>query len=171
MSVILYLIRHGIAADPAPGMSDADRALTPDGVRKTTQVAVGLQKLDVTPDLILSSPLRRAEQTAHLIADVLAPSVGVQLYPPLAGGAAVEEIVKGLRAAHRARQIVMVGHQPDLGELASYLLTGSADLAPLPFRKAGVAAITVASIPPRTAGVLEWFLTPAQLRAISTSRN
>jgi phosphohistidine phosphatase len=170
MSVVLYLMRHGIAADPAPGMSDADRALTPDGVRKTRRVAAGLQKLDVTPDLILSSPLRRAEETARLVAEVLTPNQAVELYPPLAGGVAPEEIVKGLRPHRGLRELLLVGHQPDLGDLASYLMTGAASLAPLPFRKAGVAAITVGSLPPRSGGALEWFLTPGQLRAIASGR-
>jgi phosphohistidine phosphatase len=170
MSVVIYLMRHGIAADPAPGVSDADRALTPDGMRKTTRVAVGLQKLEVAPDLILSSPLRRAEETARLVAEVLTQGTRIELYPALAGGVAAEEIAKGLRPHRGLRELLLVGHQPDLGDLASYLMTGAASLAPLPFRKAGVAAISVGSLPPRAAGVLEWFLTPGQLRAIASSR-
>jgi phosphohistidine phosphatase len=171
MSLTVYLMRHGIAADAAPGTNDADRALTADGIRKTTRAAVGLQKLGVAPDLILSSPLRRAEETARLVADVIAPSAGVELYPPLAGGAAIEDVIRSLRPPRRAREIMLVGHQPDLGELASYLLTGSTTLAQLPFRKAGVAAIALSALPPRSPGTLEWFLTPAQLRAIASSRN
>lgn len=171
MSVIVYLMRHGIAADATAEMSDADRALTADGVRKTERVAIGLQKIEVKPDLILSSPLRRAEETARLVADVLTPSSAVELYPPLAGGFSAEDVVKGLRAHRRASQILLVGHQPDLGQLASYLLTGSETLVPLPLKKAGVAAISVGSVPPRLAGSLEWLLTPGQLRAIASSRN
>jgi phosphohistidine phosphatase len=171
MAVLVYLMRHGIAADPSAGMSDADRALTAEGVRKTTRVAVGLQNLGAKPDLILSSPLRRAEETARLVADVLAPRASVELYPPLAGGFAIEDIVKGLRPHRNASELLLVGHQPDLGYLASYLLTGAASLAPLPFRKAGVAAISLGSLPSRSAGQLEWFLTPSQLRAIASSRN
>lgn len=171
MSTIIYLVRHGIAADPTAGMSDADRALTEEGVRKTERVAIGLQKMEVNPDVILSSPLRRAEETARLIADALVPASGVELYPALAGGFAAEEIVKGLRTHRRATQIMLVGHQPDLGSLASYLLTGTESLVPLPFKKAGVAAISVGSLPPRSAGLLEWYLNPAQLRAIASSRN
>lgn len=171
MSVLLYLMRHGIAADPTPGMSDADRALTAEGVRKTTRVAIGLRTLGAKPDLILSSPLRRAEETARLVADVLAPGAAVELYPPLAGGLSPQDVVKGLRPHRRARELLLVGHQPDLGDLASYLLTGAATLAPLPFKKAGVAAIALGSVPPRSPGILEWFLTPSQLRAIAASRN
>jgi phosphohistidine phosphatase len=170
MSVVLYLMRHGIAADPSPGMSDADRALTPDGVRKTTRVAAGLRQLEVKPDLILSSPLRRAEETARLVAETLTPTPSIELYPALAGGFAAEAIVKQLRPYRGVSALLLVGHQPDLGDLASYLMTGAASLAPLPFRKAGVAAITVGGLPPRSAGLLEWFLTPGQLRAIAASR-
>ncbi|MGH7788659.1 MAG: phosphohistidine phosphatase SixA [Candidatus Binatia bacterium] len=171
MSATLYLMRHGIAAEPSPTMQDADRALTAEGVRKTTQVAIGLRAIGVAPDLILSSPLRRAEETARLAAGVLAPTVGVEIFPPLAAGATpAAEIVKALRIARGARHVMLVGHQPDLGELASLLLTGSASLAPLPFRKASVAAIDVGSLPPRAAGLLEWFLTPSQLRAIGSGR-
>ncbi len=170
MSIIVYLMRHGIAADATAGMSDADRALTAEGVRKTTRVAVGLQKLGAKPDLILSSPLRRAEETARLVADMVAPNAAVELYPPLAGGFAVDDIVKGLRPHRRATELLLVGHQPDLGHLASYLLTGAPNLVPLPFKKAGIAAISLGSIPPRSTGSLEWFLNPGQLRAIASSR-
>ena len=113
----LYLMRHGIAAEPSKTTSDADRALTADGVRKTTRVAVGLQRMGLEPDLILSSPLRRAEETARLVAETLAPSVSVELYPPLAGGATPEAVLKGLRASRGARQVILVGHQPDLGDV------------------------------------------------------
>jgi phosphohistidine phosphatase len=169
MSVVLYLMRHGVAEDAGPGKSDADRALTADGIHKTKRVALGLKKLDIKPDLIASSPLRRAEETARLVAEIAAPAVPLELHAFLAGGTP-EEVVKGLRLHRDCSQILLVGHQPDLGELASHLLTGSANLAPLPFKKAGVAAITVGALPPRSAGVLEWFLTPAQLRSIGSSR-
>jgi phosphohistidine phosphatase len=170
MSVVVYIMRHGIAAEPAPEMSDADRALTAEGVRKTERVAVGLQRIGVKPDVILSSPLRRAEETARLVTDVLRPNASIELFPPLAGGFAVEDVVKGLRPHRQARELLLVGHQPDLGHLASYLLTGSANLAPLPFKKAGVAAIELSALPPRSAGLLQWFLTPGQLRDIASSR-
>ena len=170
MSSVIYLMRHGIAAEPSPGMSDADRALTAEGVQKTRRVALGLRTVGVKPDCILSSPLRRAEETARLVRDVLAPRLAIEFCPPLAGGFSAEDIVKSLRPPRGVAELLLVGHQPDLGELASYLLTGSATLAPLPFKKAAVAAIALAAIPPRAAGTLEWFLTPNQLRAVGAGR-
>jgi phosphohistidine phosphatase len=168
MTCTLYLMRHGIASEPMRGTSDADRALTEEGVRKTTRVASGLKALGVELDAVLSSPFRRAEETARLVADVLSPTLPVELYPPLAAASApAQDVLKGLKLSRRVSRLLLVGHQPDLGELASYLMTGSASLAPLPFRKAAVAAFTVGALPPRRAGVLEWFLTPGQLRAIA----
>lgn len=168
--MMLYLMRHGIAAEPSRGVADADRALTDEGVEKTTRVAEGLRTLELRPDAILSSPLRRARETARVAGEILAPACAIALRPALAGGAAPEEIVAGLRPPRGARHVLVVGHQPDLGELASYLLTGSARLSPLPFKKAAVAAIEVGALPARHHGVLHWFLTPGQLRAIADSR-
>jgi phosphohistidine phosphatase len=167
VTVLIYLMRHGIAAEPSRGVADADRALTAEGVRKTQRVAEGLRALDVRPDAILSSPLRRADETARIACQVLTPEASILLTPVLAGGVPPADIIRGLGAPRAARQVLLVGHQPDLGDLASFLITGSADLAPLPFKKAAVAAIEVGSLPPRSTGLLHWFLTPGQLRAIA----
>lgn len=166
MAHILYLLRHGIAEDPRPGMADEERALTPEGVSRTRRAVQGLAGLGVRPDVVLSSPLRRAAETADIAVDVLGVAA-VTPYPPLAAGGEPVAILDGLRPWRRAAQILLVGHQPDLGDLASYLLTGSAGRAHLPFKKAGAAAISVAELPPRAPGVLEWFLPPAALRAIA----
>ena len=166
MACTLYLIRHGIAAPASARTSDADRALTAEGTRKTVRVAQGLHALNVKPEVILSSPLRRAQETAEILASILAPDVAVEIDASLAFGHEPQQVLQGLRSHRGAQHLMLVGHQPDMGELASYLLSGSALLAPLPFKKAATAAITVASIPPRSAGILEWFLTPSQLRLI-----
>lgn len=167
MSCTLYLVRHGIAAPARPNTIDADRPLTDEGTRKTMRVAHGLRALDVTPDVILSSPLRRAQETAEILGSVLAPELPIETYAPLAFGHEPRDVVGGLRVHRSAQRVMLVGHQPDMGELASFLLSGSSDLVHLPFKKAATAAITVPSLPPRSAGALEWFLTPGQLRLIA----
>jgi len=148
-------------------MGDADRALTAEGKRKMLRIAAGLKRLGVVPDVVLSSPLRRAEETAAVVAGVLAPELPVEPYPLLAPGHAAVEVLKGLRSYRTARALVLVGHQPDLGLLASQLLTGSGRLAPLPFKKGAVAAVRVEALPPRAAAELLWFMTPKQLRAVA----
>ncbi len=163
MSHILYLVRHGIAEVHSAG-GDAERQLTAEGERRLRQAARGLKRLGIAPDVVLSSPLRRAEETARILAKMLAPTVAVDIFPSLAPGHPPEDVLQALRPYRRAQQVLMVGHQPDLGELASHLLTGSTTLALLPFRKGGVAAIAVSAIPPRETGTLQWFVTPKQLR-------
>ena len=166
MSCTIYLVRHAIAGVAPAGMSDADRCLTRDGERKMRRAAIGLKRLGVRPDVLLSSPLRRAEETAAVVASVLAPDLPVEIYPSLAPGHDAVDVLKGLHAYRAARALILVGHQPDLGQLASHLLTGSTTLAQLPFKKGGVAAVQVASLPPRGTGSLLWFMTPKQLRTI-----
>jgi phosphohistidine phosphatase len=171
MTCTLYLVRHGIAALPAGDTPDSERALTAAGTRKMMRVAVGLKRLGVVPDVVLSSPLRRAQETAALLASTLAPDLTVAAYELLAPGTAPADVLRGLRPYRAAGHLMLVGHQPDLGDLASHLLTGSASLAPLPLKKGAVAAIEVASLPPRATGVLQWFLAPKQLRMIGQVRS
>jgi phosphohistidine phosphatase len=170
MTCVIYLVRHGIAGPAPRGMSDSDRALTPDGKRKTRRIAVGLKRLGVVPDVVLSSPLQRAEETAAILIDTLARQQRVEIYQLLAPGHDPAEVLRGLRPYRAAREVVLVGHQPDLGQLASHLLTRSSRLAPLPFKKGAVAAIHVDAMPPRAPGVLMWFMTPKQLRTVGASR-
>jgi len=159
----VYLVRHGIAEEHSP-TGDAGRRLTEAGIRKLRQAALGLKRLGIVPDVVLSSPLRRAEETAMLLAEVLAPDVAAAVFAPLSPGHSPGDAVRALREYRRAQHVMLVGHQPDLGELASHLLTASSALATLPFRKGGVAAIEVSSLPPRATGTLQWFVTPKQLR-------
>lgn len=166
MSCTIYLVRHGIAAQASANTHDSDRALTAEGTRKMTRAAIGLKRLGIVPDVVLSSPLRRAQETAALLATTLAPDVEVEIYQPLAPGTTPAELLRALQPYRAARHLMLVGHQPDLGQLASHLLAGSPKLAPLPFKKGAVAAIEVPSVPPRASGILRWFLTPKHLRAL-----
>jgi phosphohistidine phosphatase len=170
MSRTIYLLRHGIAGPPPPGMGDGDRRLTPEGERKLHRIAMGLKRLGIVPDAVLSSPLLRAQETAALVVAVLAPEVSVEIYPRLAPGHAPADVLSGLQRYRGATHLMLVGHQPDLGQLASHLLTGSSADVALDFKKGGAAAIAVASLPPRAAGVLLWFMTPQQLRAIARGK-
>ena len=166
MNCVIYLVRHGIAAPAAAGMSDADRPLTPAGERKVVRIARGLKRLGVEPDAVVSSPLPRAADTARLLMAGLAPGVEVELDSVLSPGSAASAAMQVMTAYRGARQLMLVGHEPGMGELASQLLTGSATLASLPFKKGGVAAIRVGALPPRAPGMLLWLLTPKQLRLI-----
>ena len=166
MSCVVYIMRHGIAEDTSPSGEDADRRLTPEGRRKVVEVARGLKGMDIHPEIILSSALPRAMETATLTAGVLDETLEVESFPSLGPGHDAETTLGALSACRGAAGILLVGHQPHLGEIASYLLTGSATQAPFAFKKGGVAVFAVDSLPPKSVAELLWFMTPKQLRSL-----
>jgi phosphohistidine phosphatase len=163
---LLMLLRHAIAEDASPSGSDEDRRLTGEGKRKLREVVAGMRALELPVDLVLASPLRRAVETAEVVADGFGSAEDVVIAPALGPGAGSDAVFDALGDVGRPNGIVLVGHEPDLAGLASTLLTGTSGLVHMAFRKAGLAGIVVASLPPRTAGALEFFLTPGQLRKI-----
>ena len=167
MSLRLYLVRHAIAEEAAEGMKDADRRLTEDGSRRMLRAVRGLRRIEVVPDRILSSPLRRATETAAILARVLAPGLEVEIEASLAPGREPAEIVRRLASARPGVAIALVGHQPGMGRLASFLLTGSPETLPLAFKKGSVAAVHLPAGRSPGNAELEWLLTPRQLRAMA----
>lgn len=154
----LILMRHGKALNVgAPGIHrDADRPLSDEGRATVREVARALKALGPRPELILTSPLPRAAQTAALVADTL----GVQVEPcsALALGADPAEVADAVR--HHPRDCLMlVGHMPDLAELAGHWIGATAS-AGLAFKKAGMALITFEGHPRAGSGLLEWLVPP-----------
>ena len=162
---LLLLLRHGIAEDHSADRSDDARRLTGEGKRKLREVVAGMRVLELPVGAILTSPLRRAVETAEIVAAEYQRAV-VEEIDALAPGGDPDRVLAALAPHRDCEGIVLVGHQPDLGELASILLAGTPGLVPLPFKKAGLAGIVVATLPPSAAGLLEFFLTPAQLRRV-----
>ncbi len=161
---LLMLLRHAIAEESSPSGTDEDRRLTGEGKRKLREVVAGMRALELPVELVLASPLRRAVETAEIVADGFGSTAALDLMPALAPGEGPDAVLAALAGVGRPSGIVMVGHEPDLAALASTLLTGTPGLVHMTFRKAGLAGIVVASLPPRAAGALEFFLTPGQLR-------
>jgi phosphohistidine phosphatase len=161
----LYLVRHAVAEETSSTGRDADRALTREGETKMRRTAQGLRALGVRFDLILTSPHRRASQTADVLAAVLG-GVGPRVVEELAAGAEVGALLAAVRSHRQVEALALVGHQPDLGHLASQIMTGSPDLCPLPFKKGGTACFTIPNPRANLRGELEWFMTPKQLRAL-----
>jgi phosphohistidine phosphatase len=166
MTYSLYLVRHAIAEESAPTGRDADRRLTPEGTAKMQRAALGLKRLGVAPEAVWSSPLRRAQQTAEVLCNALAPGVVVTTYPPLAPGHRSAEVLAGLRAERDVHSLALVGHEPDMGDLALHLIAGSPVQGMIEFRKGSVAAFELAGLPPRSPAKLLWLLTPKQLRLL-----
>ncbi len=123
----------------------------------------GLEALGVELDLVLTSPLVRARQTAELVARGLSSAPTVEVTDALLPGQPSARIAEALAAWTRYRAIALVGHEPGLGELAAWLI-GVRE--PLAFKKGGVCRIDVAALPPVPPGQLVWFALPKMLRAL-----
>lgn len=159
-------MRHAIAEDRSDSGRDEDRRLTGEGRRKLREVVAGMRALELPVERILTSPLRRAVETAEIVAAGYELAAGVDESSALAPGAGPDAVIRALGDVGRPSGVVLVGHEPDLAALASTLLTGTPGLVHMAFRKAGIAGIVVATLPPRSAGALDFFLTPGQLRRI-----
>lgn len=115
----LFVIRHAIAEDRRPGLDDADRALTPEGVRKMKQVVRGLRELDVELARVVTSPWTRAIETAKLLAPV---SDSAPIATELLCQVPRAELLAMI--AEHDETTGVVGHEPWLGELVAWLAFG-----------------------------------------------
>jgi phosphohistidine phosphatase len=160
----LYLIRHAIAAERGDAWpDDSKRPLTEDGIARMRKAARGLARLDVTIDVVLSSPLVRARQTADIVAAAQDTRPSVVNIESLAPGAPYASLVADLEKHARKSRIALVGHEPGIGELAARLI-GSRHA--IEFKKGAICRIDLEEIPPAGPGDLRWFLTPRILRAV-----
>ena len=164
--MMLYVLRHGIAEDTSPDGDDASRRLTPRGRKRVYAAARGMRALDLRFDLILMSPLPRASETAAIVAEVYGSDSVPREFPPLAQGVPPVETARALRQFARRAAIVVVGHEPGLSGLISFLLTGSPESVRLALKKSGLAALDVHDLGQGTGATLHWVLAPRQLRAL-----
>jgi phosphohistidine phosphatase len=160
------LLRHGIAVerDEWEG-TDGDRPLTERGAKRVAQAAAGLNRLDVQPIHVLSSPLVRAIETAKIVHSVLGVRSAIEIVDELLPDAPPTRLLSILRKCSPESLVLFIGHEPHLGMAASVLLSGRVS-ASFPLKKAGACLIEL-SIPAKPGqGVLRWWLTPGQLRAM-----
>jgi phosphohistidine phosphatase len=161
----LYLVRHGVAADRGDDYpDDSKRPLTSQGIAKMRKEAKALEALGVTLDLILTSPLVRTRQTADTLAQTMASAPPVQTTDALAPAGTTAAVLKELGQHMRLGRIALVGHEPNIGELAARLIGAR---APMPFKKGAICRIDFEVFPPKGAGQLVWFATPKMLRQLA----
>ncbi|HET7226221.1 MAG TPA: phosphohistidine phosphatase SixA [Candidatus Eisenbacteria bacterium] len=164
MHVILF--RHGPAGHPDPSRwpDDDARPLTPRGEERTRRAARGLERLLPGVDLVVSSPLARARQTAELACECW-PEAARETFEGLRPGGSARAVVAFLAALAPDTNVVLVGHEPELGKLAGTLVFGAP--VALALRKAGACAIRFAGELKPGTGALEWFLPPRALRRLA----
>ena len=157
----LYFIRHGIAAERGTYAHDEARPLTDEGRRKTRQVAKRLVELKLQFDLILTSPLVRAHQTAEILqSEGLSARLEVSDY--LAPDGSLEAWLIWFEDWQRSQshpRLAIVGHQPDLSNWAEILVWGQARDG-LVLKKAGVIGLTIPGSGQAIANSLLFWLSP-----------
>jgi phosphohistidine phosphatase len=160
----LYLIRHGIAAERGDDYpDDSKRPLTNEGIASLRKEVRALEALGISFDHIITSPLVRTKQTAEIFAQHLpsAPSLSTSdsLAPAGSPAGVIQDVVKHARKG----RVALVGHEPNLGELAARLIGAR---TPIEFKKGGICRIDFEVLPPKGTGQLRWLVTPKMLRKI-----
>jgi phosphohistidine phosphatase len=167
--VQLILIRHGISEDPAEfadtGKPDSERPLTKQGQWKMERLARGLRHSVPALDVLGSSPFRRAEQTARIVSRAF-HHIQITTVPALAPAVPLDDVLRWLKHHLAATRIAIVGHEPQLGELTTWLVTGTAS-GGVEFRKGGACLLEFKGRASAGSGRLQWMLTPALLRDLA----
>lgn len=156
--MMIYLLRHGIAEPAGPGTNDTERALTEEGRKKLRATLKLARAAGVKPDVVLTSPLVRAVQTAKLAAEVLGCAEAPERTDALALGGTPKDVWDEIRRHKDAESVLLAGHEPQFSQLAAYLLAAP-ELA-VDFKKGALLAIEMAQLGARPRGVLRWMLAP-----------
>jgi phosphohistidine phosphatase len=160
----LYLVRHGLAEERGDAWpDDTKRPLTDEGISRMRKAARGLARLGVSVEIVLTSPLVRARQTAEILAGALDPRPSLVNVDSLAPDGTYASVVADLEKHARKTRLALVGHEPMLGELAAKIL---GTRHPIEFKKGAVCRIDIDDLPPAGPGDLRWMLTPKILRAL-----
>lgn len=166
----LFLLRHGIAVDHgAPGIKkDSDRPLTDEGIAQMHEITDAMRKLNLHWDVILSSPFIRARQTAEITAEDLGLKKKLKFSEHLASGANTRKVIEEINREYQdAENILLVGHEPDLSNLISMLVTGRLD-SDFIMKKAGLCKLQTGALDYKKCACLKWLVTPKQLCAMAS---
>ena len=162
----IYLVRHALAEprDATRWPDDSLRPLSSDGIELFRRAARGLLRLGIGVDVVLSSSYRRASQTAEILSeDAEWPRAEMcQALEPPAGVLASITMLE----MRSESSLAVVGHQPELAAMASFLLTASEDAVRLEFKKGGVMCLRFTGGPRSGAGALRWSVSPKILRQL-----
>jgi phosphohistidine phosphatase len=154
----IYLLRHGIAEDAKPGHPDSERSLTAEGRDKLRRVLKRARVAGLDPSLILSSPYRRAIETAACAAEVLAYKGEIVRTRALVPEASPYDAWEEIRKRKNERAILLSSHEPLMSSMAAFLLDSPA--LRVDMKKAALVRIDCERFGPKAAGVLAWMLTP-----------
>ncbi len=160
--MLIYFLRHANAGQRRKNLTqDEKRPLDNEGIEQCRYIGRLLAALDVHPDLIISSPLKRATQTASLVGNELGYEQKIQVEPVLRPGASFEAFRDLLRHCESLDSIIVVGHNPAMSRFLSLLVTGGAVDRSIEMKKGSVARVEYNS----KRSVLNWLITPKIVKA------
>ena len=154
-----------------PGTSgyenDSERPLIPKGERRLRAAAAAMKKLELSFDLILSSPFTRAKQTAEIVAGELKLKKCLEFSDELVPGGSSKALIQKLNGWEPTPEnVLLVGHEPSLSRLISLLVSGGAD-ALIEMKKGGLCKLEVVELRHGQCARLVWLLTPAQMEMMA----
>jgi len=152
----LYLLRHGIAEDNAA--TDADRQLTEEGRQKLRRVMKRAAAAGVSPSLILSSPYKRAVETAEIAAADLGYKGKILRVESLTPDSSPPSVWSEIREHRDESAVLLAGHEPLFSATVAFLLGSTQEM--VDFRKATLVRIDVQTFGASPQGILQWMLTP-----------
>ncbi|MGD0485249.1 MAG: phosphohistidine phosphatase SixA [Gemmatimonadales bacterium] len=163
----VILIRHGKAGnrDPNSWPDDDDRPLAAEGQAEHRAVMRAAKKMGIKFDFLVTSPLKRARETADIVASVYRWPEEPQVAAELGHGYSVSAVVKLLAKFPPTSRVALVGHEPDFSELATALVGGKSGLG-LQIKKSGIAGIRFEGPAEAGAGTLLYLCKPSHLRKI-----
>ena len=161
--MIVYFLRHASAgqgkSDPE---KDAKRPLDADGIEQCRIIGHTLAALDTSVDILISSPLKRATQTASLVGNELGYEGKMEIDAALRPEAKLEDFRKLLQRNAKHDAIMVVGHNPNLSEFLSVLISNGHSDTAAELKKGAVARVELKS----RVATLEWLLTPKTVRGV-----
>jgi len=162
----LHILRHAIAVPRGTlGYPNDDRPLTEEGISKMVKCAKGIAMISGKFDVIISSPLIRALETAKITAEAAGYTNDIVITEYLIPGTPQKKLIEFISKYHEKEKVLIVGHEPQLGFFASKLI--GSDYSVIELKKGGICRIDIEEFPMRKSGKLIWHLTPAQLRSIA----
>ncbi len=165
----LYFVRHAIAVEPGTeGFSEEERPLTPEGKEKMARAVAGMRSMKIEPELILSSPLVRALQTAEILQAGLSPKgeepVRMEVEKSLAPGGDLDSFLKKLRERDEGG-VMLVGHEPTMSSWVQGLL-GCDPMGSILLKKGSLCHLHLTWVGTRPVVELVALLQPRMLRQI-----
>lgn len=164
--MIIYFVRHASAGEHITNpKKDEKRPLDSDGIEQCGHIGRALAACNVQADVIISSPLKRATQTASLIGNEIGHEGKLQLEPAMRPEGAFADFRRMLEKYSKYEAVMVVGHNPSITEFLGRIVNKSGAEALIDFKKGAVARVETS----RNAATLNWFFTPKMARSIQAA--